>query len=344
MTKHKKATSIKIYDDDLNDGSGSDNAATGYTPQVATQQTQQVHHLPEETVSVGADGHLLSTFTQLAVPASPSKRVLQSGPQELCGSDNLNEQWACMDRETFLDELIQRDGRGDHAGWLLWMCLYPVTGTNPRSAATFAALECFDLLTLESKCSAYEFYNSLQWGTDNTGIAPVQECHDKFLCMNCRGHDPSEDRIAATKAGECTLLCPACPHPGKNLPPGWEMVAFDKGHLCAQFLALDTDFQLKCRDVSTEEKDPGLVTGLAFFGEVKKYMAHLDKKLDYKQPRNTCVAHNAVDQPDREFLGTVSSGIGTINCARHNMKRPLGIGDLEKEEWQVMPFEDGLGC
>jgi hypothetical protein len=57
---------------------------------------------------------------------------------------------------------------------LLRMRLYPATGTNPRSAATFAALERFDLLTLESKCSAYEFYNSLQRGTDNTGLVPVR--------------------------------------------------------------------------------------------------------------------------------------------------------------------------
>jgi hypothetical protein len=57
---------------------------------------------------------------------------------------------------------------------LLRMRLYPATGTNPRSAATFATLERFDLLSLESKCSAYEFYNSLQRGTDNTGIAPVR--------------------------------------------------------------------------------------------------------------------------------------------------------------------------
>ncbi|KAJ7776683.1 hypothetical protein B0H14DRAFT_2631689 [Mycena olivaceomarginata] len=432
MTKRKKATSIKIYDNDLNDGSGSDDAATGYTPRAATQQTQRVHHLSEETVSVGADGRLLSTFTQLAVPASPSKRAraalnpdnppsppepvpsseswiedfsefdaeygpgLQSGPRELRGSDNPNEQWACMDREMFLDELIRQDGHGDYAGqkWdgTLFQqygfkslglriqlghppgerCPNPLASagddfvfvnthtideisldywTNPRSAATFAALERFDLLTLESKCSAYEFYNSLQRGTDNTGIAPVRERYDEFLRMTRqwqnlhllkragRGHDPSEDRIAATKAGECALLCPACPHLGKNLPPGWETVAFDKGHLYAQFLALDADFRLKHRDVSTEEKDPGLATGLAFFGEVKKYMAHLDKNWDYKQPRSTCVAHDAVNKPDREFLGTASSGIGTVDCARHNMKRPLGVGDLQKGERQVMPFE-----
>jgi hypothetical protein len=36
-----------------------------------------------------------------------------------------------------------------------------------------------------------------------------------------RGHDPCEDRINATKAGEIALLCPACPYLGINLPPEW---------------------------------------------------------------------------------------------------------------------------
>jgi hypothetical protein len=75
MAKRKKASAIRIYDDDLNDGSGSDDAETGYTPRAATQQTQRVHHVPEGTISVGTDGRLLSTLTQLAVPASPSKRT-----------------------------------------------------------------------------------------------------------------------------------------------------------------------------------------------------------------------------------------------------------------------------
>ena len=34
------------------------------------------------------------------------------------------------------------------------------------------------------------------------------------------GHDPVG--VAATKEGECAVECPACPHPGKNLPEGWE--------------------------------------------------------------------------------------------------------------------------
>jgi hypothetical protein len=53
--------------------------------------------------------------------------------------------------------------------------------------------------------------------------------------------------------------------------------------LYALFVALNANFRLKRCDVS-EEKDPGLATGWSFFGEVKKYMAHLDKNWDYKQP------------------------------------------------------------
>jgi hypothetical protein len=35
-----------------------------------------------------------------------------------------------------------------------------------------------------------------------------------------RGHDPGG--IDATSNGELTVECPACPHPGRNLPDGWE--------------------------------------------------------------------------------------------------------------------------
>jgi hypothetical protein len=35
-----------------------------------------------------------------------------------------------------------------------------------------------------------------------------------------RGHDPAG--IDATSNGELMVECPACPHPKKNLPEGWE--------------------------------------------------------------------------------------------------------------------------
>ena len=38
-----------------------------------------------------------------------------------------------------------------------------------------------------------------------------------------RGHDPVRGALE-TQPGECALLCPACPHPGINLPVRWEDV------------------------------------------------------------------------------------------------------------------------
>jgi hypothetical protein len=57
---------------------------------------------------------------------------------------------------------------------LLRARLYPATGKNPRTAATFGMVQRFDLEALESKCSNREFYNSLSRATDNTGTEPVR--------------------------------------------------------------------------------------------------------------------------------------------------------------------------
>ena len=40
------------------------------------------------------------------------------------------------------------------------------------------------------------------------------------------GHDPSG--IESTREGQCALLCPVCPQPGKNLPADWQCAAPEK--------------------------------------------------------------------------------------------------------------------
>jgi hypothetical protein len=35
-----------------------------------------------------------------------------------------------------------------------------------------------------------------------------------------RGYDPAG--VENTESGECAVLCPACPQPGRNLPDNWE--------------------------------------------------------------------------------------------------------------------------
>lgn len=55
-----------------------------------------------------------------------------------------------------------------------------------------------------------------------------------------RGNDPAG--IAATKLGECALLCPACPQPDINLPVRWEYISDDKqcvSHIYSYFHSAD---------------------------------------------------------------------------------------------------------
>ncbi|KAG6823301.1 hypothetical protein H0H92_010681, partial [Tricholoma furcatifolium] len=48
--------------------------------------------------------------------------------------------------------------------------------------------------------------------------------------------------------------------------------------------------------------------------------------------KSTCVSHDAVNKPDKEARGLSASGAGTVDCARHDMKRPNAVGDLQLGE------------
>ena len=110
--------------------------------------------------------------------------------------------------------------------------LYPATVLEPKTAATLHVLKHFQMLSFMSKVSAFEFYYSIGRQTDNTGSNPPPDRYEAFLRMvrewrhirllkrMGRGHDPSG--VKGTQEGECAVLCPACPQPGKNLPPNWK--------------------------------------------------------------------------------------------------------------------------
>ena len=63
----------------------------------------------------------------------------------------------------------------------------------------------------------------------------------KQLKRGGRGHEDSG--IDGTKPGELALLCPACPHPGINLPPDWELAPLAKLYGVQLLLTSSTDPQ-----------------------------------------------------------------------------------------------------
>ncbi|KAH7905401.1 hypothetical protein BJ138DRAFT_1138292 [Hygrophoropsis aurantiaca] len=213
-----------------------------------------------------------------------------------------------------------------HMRQLLRMEWYPATATEPKSAITFRALEHLQMLSFESKGSAFEYFRTLSRLTDNTGVVSTKDRYEALLRMirqwrhlrslkrSGRGHDPAG--IEATREGECAVLCPACPQPGKNLPSDWKEAP----------LHLQYD----------EKNDPSLGHGWQYFVEQSKFKAILDGFAHLPQEKSTCVSHNAVNLANtKDSQGKAATGIGTTDCARHNFKLPTSIGDLQKGERYV---------
>lgn len=87
--------------------------------------------------------------------------------------------------------------------------------------------------------------------------------------------------------------------------------------------------------MSSEKKDPGLGTSLAFFVEDRAYRRYLLTATN-KDEISSCTGLSALDQANSKFStvhATTGAGIGC--CARHELIEPGGVGDLQKGERYV---------
>ncbi|RXW21399.1 hypothetical protein EST38_g4451 [Candolleomyces aberdarensis] len=228
---------------------------------------------------------------------------------------------------------------------LLRARLFPATATDPRTAATFRVLETFQMLSFTVKASAHEFMASIRRRTDNTGLEDVPDRYHEFLRIvhewrhlrlmkrAGRGLDPSG--IKGTKEGECVVLCPACPQPGVNLPDNWD--TSDDRWIHALFLAIDANFCLSRKAVANESLDPGLNHGFAYIVDEEKFKTYLaDFGSLFTEDKSTCNNHDAIKSASiRGGKGWAVTGLGSVQCSRHDMKRPNGCGDLQKGERYV---------
>ncbi|TFK59627.1 hypothetical protein BDN72DRAFT_780475, partial [Pluteus cervinus] len=233
------------------------------------------------------------------------------------------------------------DGAEPHVQ-LLRYGWFPATTHHPQTAATLTVLKQFQIHSFESKCSALEFYQALSRLGDGIGTQPIRDRYRAFLIMvreyrhiktlkrAGRGHD--ERGIDGTKLGECAVLCPACPQPGRNLPPDWQTRPENEQWLYRLFLAMDANFRLKRRDNKvSEDSDPSLGDGWSYFVENEPYLEHIKSFADQAQAKSTCSNHSAVND-SRLTVGLAASGVGSVGCARHDCMRPCSIGDLQKGE------------
>ncbi|KAJ8700507.1 hypothetical protein PTI98_003522 [Pleurotus ostreatus] len=197
------------------------------------------------------------------------------------------------------------------------------------------------MLSVEGQVSAFEFYKTLARLTDKTEIDAPRDRYTQFLRMSrewrhlhqlkraARGHDP--EGADGTQPGELAVLCPACPQPGKNLPVATE----HDNWLHTLFIGIDANFRLKRKNVSSDVLDPGLSQGWSYFVEDKTYQAHVTSD-ETPVEKSSCVSHKAVNDADKcPAKGLAVNGVGTVECTRHDFKRPLSVGDLRYGERYV---------
>ncbi|KAJ7614714.1 hypothetical protein DFH06DRAFT_1013840 [Mycena polygramma] len=234
-----------------------------------------------------------------------------------------------------------------HRQQLMRACLWPATSLDPQTCATFNAIRLFEVQNLLGKISAYDFVRSLELLSNSDGLKPTPDrCRAFRLIVRqyrvtqmmkraARGHD--DTGIAGTGQGECALPCRACPQPGMNMPEGWEDIAWeemdeDTSYKNFLILAGDANFKLINRNVSTEERDPVLDDGAGYFSNRKEYSEHIRKHVD-EEEISSCSGFQAMFLANaKRVKGLRVTGVGGITCARHNMWRANGLGDLQVGE------------
>ncbi|KII83049.1 hypothetical protein PLICRDRAFT_119895 [Plicaturopsis crispa FD-325 SS-3] len=222
------------------------------------------------------------------------------------------------------------------AGW------WPATPLEPQTCATMETLRLFQVVNLQGKISAFDFYRALEKATDGWDLTKLPDRlaawtlmirewrHVKGAKRAGRGHDPSG--IAGTRKGELATLCCACPLPNINLPEDWSRAPPSKAYLYRLILGHDANFRLANRMRSTEQADPSLCPGGAYFVDTGPYAAFL-KNYTHDKEISNCVAFAALMLANlKRTKGIASSGVGGVSCGRHELFCPNGLGDLQKGE------------
>ncbi|KAH9914777.1 uncharacterized protein BXZ73DRAFT_92737 [Epithele typhae] len=227
---------------------------------------------------------------------------------------------------TFMPEWVQIFRQG-------W---FPATTSKPATAATFHILNFFHELNFQAKTNLNDFEQTLQRITDNSGYAAnlvryrqMSHCvrlwrHLVALKRAGRGHDPAG--AANTQPGELAVECPACPHPGKNLPPDWDAETNINRWLYTLFLMMDGNFRAKLKDRGLDSIT--LSQGWSYFVETNSFTRFINSVGEQAEKSSCTAEHKAILNANIHREGYITSGVGAILCARHALCRKSGMGDI----------------
>ncbi|KAJ7018021.1 hypothetical protein C8F04DRAFT_1214811 [Mycena alexandri] len=253
--------------------------------------------------------------------------------------------YACPTANPADKDFVIIDLTGVH--YLMRVRLWPATVKNPQTCATFAVVRMFQIMNCLGKISAHDFVRTLELLTNSDGLNPPPNRQRSFRhivrqyrmtqMMKRAGRGHAESGVHGTAQGELALRCRACPQDGHNLPDRWNNINWaempeDLSYKYFLFLAQDCNFRLINRAVLTASNDPIVDDGLGYFVKHAQYSKYLRAHVS-EEEISSCSGFQAMFLANKKRVkGLRTTGVGDVTCARHNMWRPNGIGDLQLGE------------
>ncbi|KAJ7075083.1 hypothetical protein B0H15DRAFT_806464 [Mycena belliarum] len=235
----------------------------------------------------------------------------------------------------------------DHAvDALMHARLFPATFDRPATAFTFQVMKEFQIHSLESKQSAYDYCGSLMRLSDNAFTAEnVADTYQNFiradrlwadLATEKRlGHKHGVDAIFPYRPqGNKIVYCPACPEPGFNMDPKLPRhLPEEYKHLNQERLTADGNFhcnKAKKTDKNSDPNDTSIYAGKAQFPTRAAQREYLEKapKSQEASGGSTLVKLRLTpvnNQDKKKFKNMEVTGIVNIQCSHVFIKASVDL-------------------
>ncbi|KAF7335063.1 hypothetical protein MVEN_02256800 [Mycena venus] len=223
--------------------------------------------------------------------------------------------------------------RSDEQRWeqLLAVRLFPSTIQQPKTTFTFNVMKEFQIHSLASKKSAYDYVKALCQLTSNAEPDTVTPG-----LAGSRTAAPGQDRlmelIPMSLIAALILLLSDAQHVLK--------------HKFTLFISTDGNFKLQRKNKRDDPDDIALNAGNGYFIPLETFKKHLDA-LKPSEDTSTCSHLKAARMQNiAKFKNAVITGVVAVQCARHGFYLPQSFVDLIKGEgfgYTDTALRSGLG-
>ncbi|KAG8721660.1 hypothetical protein FRC08_011325 [Ceratobasidium sp. 394] len=223
------------------------------------------------------------------------------------------------------------------------------TDQLPQSAFTFTMLDHLAVFTTTGKCSGFKYWTVLKRLT-NTGFPGKVSDRYREMLQTLRKYNHMIQRKRCgvlyqshpleRDPSDQALYCVACPRPTYNFHENENKTTEDKELVHRHWMSLDSNFQNPRKAKPIDPDDVRFTDGRFYFPSQADYDAYLKMvnscKRSKDDTKSDCSNHKATQNQFVKYLGTDTSGLGALTCARHSVFMPRGVVDFIKGEMYVL--------